>query len=148
MSCKIHPCNKLGPRFFQKCADDFVHALRSDMYPQESEEDIWGIKMSNDPIPDRMEDMPLGALIYSVYQEIYKLHLFRGGETVYGSPGPASNAFKAELANALKYWTLPRDFEEWTNSVVADPELPLKNYSTEMKRRVSKKICSTPRVTS
>jgi hypothetical protein len=127
--------NDFPDEFFNKCADEFVNALRSDMYPSEEAENMWGIEMSNNPMPDRMQDIPLGVLIYNVYQEIFKLRLFRGGETVYDSPGPASNKFKSDLAKALKFWILPRNFEEWTNDVVGDQEFPLKVYSTEMKRR-------------
>lgn len=121
--------------FFQKCAVDFVGALRADQYPDESSENIWGIEMSSGPRTGFVQDMPLGVVIYNVYQEIFKRRLFHGRESMYGSPGPASKQFTSDLAAALKFWTLPRDFEEWTNQVVYDEAFSLGVYSTEMKRR-------------
>ena len=118
--------------FFDKCAADFVQAIERDLYPAATEEEIWGVQMSQEPITSHsIRDVPFGALIYSVYQEIYKYRMYQSDPCGQST----SQRFQHELKDALKFWTLPQKFEEWTRQIVDDPDYHWEAYSSEMVRR-------------
>ena len=88
----------------QELVQDFQKALKEDVYPPASYEQLFGIKMSSKPRPFDLTKAETGTLVYSIWQLIWK----------YG------HLNESEVCKAISNNTLPDYFEKAAMRLKAD----------------------------